>query len=61
MEINDQMKNSKNLTGETIKVWVSDMKKNEAIFIGSYPKVTASSLVDDGVAYLETTEDVCFY
>lgn len=61
MELNDQMKNSRNLKGKTTNVWVSDIKKDRAIFIGSYKREFACSLVDDGFAYLATTSDIVFY
>jgi hypothetical protein len=56
MEINAEMKNSKNLVGETINVWTPD-----ATLIGDYNNELASSLVDNGCAYLITTMDVVFY
>lgn len=60
MEINDQMKNSKNLIGETTNVWCSN-GSDKVCFIGNYKREFACSLVDDGFVYLETTEDVVFY
>lgn len=56
MEINDAMKDPKNIEAETLDVWNPD-----GAFVGHVSKKTAMDWLNEGLVYLGTTTDIVWY